>query len=108
MTITYSQSAITPSQAATNVSQCRWCCDPPERDCCHGSAPFPAFVVTVTPSVPSIGGTVTIRFTAPVAAGALVAGTDTITVAGVRSSVVGRAVSSIVITQFTGSSQRVE
>ncbi len=65
------------------------------------TANFPPFAMTVTPSVPSIGGTVTIRFLAAVAPGTLVPGLDTITVSNVRSSVVGRAISSIVITQFT-------
>ena len=100
ITITYSQSAITPTQAAINVP-----CAGGATTCVgvNGwsvttSAGFPAFLVTVTPTYPSIGGTVTIRFTA---AGVPVAN-DTIIVRGVRSSVVGRAVSAIVITQFTG------
>jgi hypothetical protein len=101
ITITYSQSAITPSQAATNVASVAGVATLPNGIVVSATANFPAFTVTVTPSVPSIGGTVTIRWTAPVAAGVLVAGTDTVTVAGVRSSVVGRAISSIVITQFT-------
>lgn len=99
ITITYSQSAITPTQAAINVASVGNVATLPNGIVVTATAGFPAFSVTVNSNVPSIGGTVTIRFTA---AGAPAATTDTIIVAGVRSSVVGRAVSSIVITQFTG------
>ena len=54
--------------------------------------------LTVTANVGGIGGQVTIKFLAAIAAPGL---GDTITVSGVRASVVGRPISAIVITQFT-------
>lgn len=98
ITITYSQAGIIPEQAAVGVASAGGVASSPTGWSVTATAGFPAFSVTVTPSVPSIGGTVTIRFGA---AGAPVAGTDTITVAGVRASVLGRPVAGLVITQFT-------
>ena len=99
ITITYSQSAITPTQAGVPVV-----CAGGATTCVgtNGwslttSAAIPAYQVTVNSNVPSIGGTVTIRFTAAAAPAA----NEQIIVRGIRSSVIGRAISSIVITQFT-------
>ncbi len=99
VTITFSQSAITPTQAATNVA-----CAGGATTCVgvNGwslttTAGFPAYTVTVNSNVPSIGGTVSIRF----GAAAAPAANDQIILRGIRSSVIGRAISSIVITQFT-------
>ena len=101
ITITYSQSAITPGQAATNIASVAGVANLLNGIVVTATPGFPAFTVTVVSNVPSIGGTLTIKFTGTVAS--LGNGIDQITVNGVRSSVVGRAVSSIVITQFTGS-----
>jgi hypothetical protein len=101
ITITYSQSAITPGQAATAFASVGGVANLGNGIIVTATAGFPTYTVTVTPNVPSIGGTLTITFTGSVAS--LGSGIDQITVNGVRSSVVGRAVSSIVITQFTGS-----